>query len=105
MPKFAQTLTAVDKGLENTKADKGAHLIEDWENELADTEVSGAKGILKDLESLKKQLERPEPNGERIQTLLGRLGEATTKIADKSEKSQEKLKELGAALSKAGGGQ
>lgn len=104
MPKFAQTLTAINKGLENTKADKGAHLIEDWENELADTEVSGSKGILKDLESLKKQLERGEPDGERVSTLLTRLGEATTKIADRADKGQDKLKELGAALVTAGGG-
>lgn len=100
--RFADTKKAIDKGLESTKPDKGVHLIEDWEASISDLEVSGSKGILKDLESLKKALEKPEPDAERIKTLLGRLGESTTKIADKADKNQDKLKELGEQLSKAG---
>lgn len=100
--KFAATINAVNRGLENTKADKGVHLIEDWETALADLDVPGAKGIGRDLASLRKQLERDNPNAERIQALLHRLGEATTKIADRAEKNGDKLRELGEALTEAG---
>jgi uncharacterized protein YmfQ (DUF2313 family) len=100
--KFAGTINAVNRGLESTKPDKGAHLIEDWETALADTDVAGAKGILRDLGALRKQLEAGEPNADRIHKLLGRLGAATTKIADKADKNGDKLKDLGQALTEAG---
>ena len=101
--RFADTKKALDGGLETAKPDKAVHLIEDWESSLSDTEVSGAKGIMKDLESLKKQLDKANPDAERIKALVARLGEKTTKIADKADKNQDKLKELGEMLSKAGG--
>jgi hypothetical protein len=100
--KFAGTMNALNRGIENTKAPKGADMVEDWEAALADVDVAGAKGILRDLGSLRKQLERDEPDAERIETLLHRLGTATTKIADRAEGSQDKLKALGEALSEAG---
>ena len=100
--KFAATLNAINRGLDQTKPDKGAHLIEDWETALAEVDVPGAKGILRDLTSLRKQLEREKPDADRIHALLHRLGEGTTKIADRADKSQDKLKELGQALSEAG---
>ena len=100
--KFTGTLNAINRGLENTKPNKGADLIEDWETALSDTDVPGAKGILRDLASLRKQLEKDEPDAERIETLLHRLGQATTKIADRAEKNGDKLKQLGEALSEAG---
>lgn len=100
--KFAATINAVNRGLENIKPDKGAHLVEDWETALADIDVPGAKGISRDLVALRKQLEREEPNGERVQALLHRLGTATTKIADRAEKNGDKLRALGEALTEAG---
>lgn len=100
--KFAGTINAINRGLESTKPDKGAHLIEDWETALADVEVAGAKGILRDLTALRKQLERATPDADRIHALLHRLGEATVKIADKADKQGDKLKELGTALTEAG---
>jgi uncharacterized protein YmfQ (DUF2313 family) len=100
--KFSATTNAVNRGLETTKPDKGAHLIEDWEAALADTEVSGAKGILRDLQALRKQLEGDKPNADRIHALLHRLGAATVKIADKADKNGDKIKALGEALSEAG---
>jgi hypothetical protein len=100
--KFAATINAVNRGLENSKAEKGAHLVEDWETALADLDVPGAKGIARDLAALRKQLEKDKPDAERIQTLLHRLGEATTKIADRAEKNGDKLRELGQALTEAG---
>ena len=100
--RFAATMNAVNKGLENTKADKGAHMVEDWEAALADLDVRGAKGIARDLAALRKQLESDKPNGERIQALLHRLGEATVKIADQAEKNGDKVRALGEALRDSG---
>ena len=100
--KFAGTMNAINRGLDETKPDRGAHMVEDWEAALADVEVTGAKGILRDLVSLRKQLEKPEPDADRVHSLLHRLGEATTKIADKADKQGDKLRELGQALTEAG---
>lgn len=100
--KFAGTMNAINRGLDTTKATKGSDMIEDWEAALADIDTSGAKGILRDLGSLRKQLERDEPDADRVHALLHRLGTATTKIADKADGSQEKLKALGEALTEAG---
>ena len=100
--KFAGTMNAINRGLDETKPAKGATMIEDWEAALADTDVPGAKGILRDLASLRKQLEKDAPDSDRVHDLLHRLGAATTKIAEKSDKSQDKLRALGEALSEAG---
>lgn len=100
--KFAGTMNAINRGLDATKPAKGADLLEDWEAALADVDVSGAKGILRDLGSLRKQLEKDEPDADRVHALLHRLGVATTKIADKADKNQDKLKALGEALTEAG---
>ena len=100
--KFAGTMNAINRGLDATKPAKGADIIEDWEAALADVDVTGAKGILRDLTSLRKQLEKGEPDADRVHDLLHRLGAATTKIADKADKQQDKLKALGEALSEAG---
>jgi hypothetical protein len=100
--KFAGTMNAINRGLDGTKPSKGADMVEDWEAALAETDTPGAKGILRDLGSLRKQLERDEPDADRVHALLHRLGTATTKIADKADKSQDKLKALGEALTEAG---
>ena len=100
--KFAATMNAINRGLDSVKPAKGADMVEDWEAALAETDVPGAKGIARDLAALRKQLEKPEPDSERVLTLLGRLGEATTKIAEKADKNGDKLKELGEALTEAG---
>ncbi|WP_294392543.1 hypothetical protein [uncultured Sphingomonas sp.] len=100
--KFAGTMNAINRGLDETKPAKGADMIEDWEAALAEVDVPGAKGILRDLVSLRKQLEKDEPDADRVHALLHRLGTATTKIADKADKSQDKLKALGEALIEAG---
>jgi uncharacterized protein YmfQ (DUF2313 family) len=100
--KFAATLNAINRGLDETKPAKGADLIEDWEAALADLDVTGAKGILRDLQSLRKQLEKGEPDADRVHALLHRLGEATVKIADRADKNGDKVKSLGEALVEAG---
>ena len=100
--KFAGTMNALNRGLDATKPAKGADMVEDWEAALADTDVTGAKGILRDLGSLRKQLEKDEPDADRVYALLHRLGAATTKVADHADKNQDKLKALGEALTEAG---
>lgn len=100
--KFAGTMNAINRGLDETKPAKGIDMIEDWEAALADVDVPGAKGILRDLGSLRKQLEKKEPDADRVHDLLHRLGAATIKIADRGDKSQDKLKTLGEALTEAG---
>lgn len=96
--KYADTIHSIEKA----DAKKGATLVGGWETELGKIDTPGAKGILHNLESLRKQLEKDEPDAERVGTLFGHLGEATTKIADHDEKTGDKLRELGAALTKAG---
>ena len=100
--KFAATMNAINRGLDSTKPTKGADMVEDWEAALADVDTPGAKGILRDLASLRKQLEKEAPDSDRIHALLHRLGAATTKIAEKTDASQDKLKALGEALTEAG---
>lgn len=102
MARFAATLNAVNRGLENTKPDKGADLVEDWETAVADLDLPGAKGIARDLAALRKQLESDNPKEERVRTLLHRLGEATVKISDRADKQGDKVKDLGEALTEAG---
>lgn len=100
--KFAGTMNAINRGLEQTKPNKGADMVEDWEAALAEVDVPGAKGILRDLGALRKQLERSEPDADRLHALLHRLGGATTRIADKAGTSADKLKALGEALTESG---
>ena len=100
--KFAGTMNAINRGLDATKPTKGADMVEDWEAALVDIDVTGAKGILRDLGSLRKQLEKDTPDSDRVHALLHRLGVATVKIADKADKSQDKIRSLGEALTEAG---
>lgn len=100
--KFAATMNAINRGLDDVKPACGANMVEDWETALADVDVPGAKGIARDLASLRKQLEKGEPDGERVVKLLHRLGDATTKIADRADKQSDKIKALGEALVEAG---
>ena len=100
--KFAATTNAINRGLDSAKPEAGGHLIEDWETALADLELPGAKGIQRDLAALKKQVEAPKPNADRIHALLHRLGEATVKISERAEKNGDKVKALGEALIEAG---
>lgn len=100
--KFAGTMNAINRGLDSTRASRGADMVEDWETALADSDIPGSKGILRDLAALRKQLEKDTPDADRVHALLHRLGTATTKIAERADKSQDKLKALGEALTEAG---
>ncbi len=75
--------------------------IEGWEAELEKLEVSGVKTIIKDLESLKKQLQKPEIDGNAVRKLIAKLGKETVTIAGRAEKGGDKVKALGEALTEA----
>jgi hypothetical protein len=97
--RFAATATAFEKSIENTKPAAAIKLIEGWEEALSSVDIPGAKGIARDLEALKKALGADEPDGERVKTLLGKLAEAVTKIAGRTDGNvQTKIEELGKAL-------
>ena len=97
--RFTTLANALDKGIESMKPDAGVKQIEYWENELKDVEVSGVKGLLHDLESLKKKLQSDDVDGEAVKTLLAKIGGETTRIAGRSDdKIQDKLKEVGEKL-------
>lgn len=100
MAAFAATANAFEKGVENIKPAAAVKLIEGWEEALAGADIPGAKGIHGDLERLKKALQADAPDGEKIKALVGKLGEATTKIAGRADdKSKDKVAELGKTLS------
>lgn len=103
--RFAATINAFNRGIEDMKPAAAASLIEDWETALAEVDVPGAKGIARDLAALRKQLESSTPDGERVAAIVARLGDAVTKIAPRAEKVTEKLTGLGEALSDAGSAQ
>lgn len=100
--RFTATLNAFNRGIDDTRPRQGVSMIEDWEAALSDVDIPGTKGIARDLASLRRQLEASEPDGERIEALMHRLGTAVTKIADKAERNGDKLKQLGEALSQSG---
>lgn len=97
MARFAETEKALEKGLESLSPEKGVQLIEDWEEQLRDLE--GAKPVLKDLGALKKALQAKEPDGDKIQELLRKLGQETVEAADQAEGSTaDKVRDLGEQL-------
>ena len=100
--RFAATMNAINRGLENQKPAKGADMVEDWETAVADLDTPGAKGIARDLAALRKQLEKGEPDEDRVRALLHRLGQATVKISERADKNGDKVRELGEALTEAG---
>lgn len=105
MPKrFAATEAAAEKGLATITPSAGAKLVGDWVTELEKTDLPGAKGLHGDLLRLQKELEKDEPNGDRVTKILGKLGPATSKLADRAddEKVAEKVRSLGEALSGSG---
>lgn len=103
--RFAATLNAFNRGIENLKPAAAVSMIEDWETALADIEIPGTKGIARDLGALRKQLESASPDGERISAIVARLGDAVMKISDRAETNGEKLKNLGTALGDSGDAQ
>ncbi len=98
--RFASTEKAIEKGLSHTDPKSGAKLVHEWVAELEKTELAGGKGLHNDLDRLAKELDKDQPNADQITKLLGKLGPATVKLADKAEdpKIAEKVRHLGQAL-------
>lgn len=102
MPTFDATIKAMKAGAQRMTVNAAVKNIEGWETSLEKVEVSGVKTIVKDLESLKKQLQKPEIDGSAVRKLIAKLGKETVTIAGKAEgKQAEKVKALGEALSEA----
>ena len=103
MPQFEATIKHLAGDLKTWGAAAAVKNIEGWEEKLKTVEVPGSKGIASDLEKLKKQLQADKPDGQAIQTLLGKLGTATATIAKKVENATgDRLASLGEAVTKAG---
>lgn len=105
MARFAATMNAVEKGFENVSPSQGAKAVDDWIEQLNGADFRGAKGLARDLDRLKKELERDEPRDEAVRKILAKLGPATEKSAEGAEgASQQKLRDLGKALTEQGQG-
>ena len=97
--RFTTLNNALEKGLDSVKPDAAIKQIEYWEGELKDVDVSGVKGLLHDLESLKKKLQADELDGPAVQKLVQKLGGETGRIAGRVDgPAAEKLKEVGGKL-------
>ena len=104
MARFAATQHALEKGLNQTSPQAGIKAIDDWVEQLNGIDKRGTKGLAGDLERLKRELEREQPREENVLKLVGKLGAATTKLADQAEAAnQQKLRELGEGLTNAAG--
>lgn len=102
--RFTATNNAIEKGLDKATPKSAIGLIDSWSTEVENNEFTGSKGLHGDLEKLKKELAKDEPNGEAIGKLVHKLGAATTKSADKVEdqKVADNLRKLGEALTSVG---
>jgi hypothetical protein len=103
MPQFAATTKLLERDLEKVNPDQAVKNIETWEESLNGLESKSAKAVAKDLEALKKAL-TGKPRAGSVEKLLAKLGQETTRLADEApEAQQEKLRDIGKALTEAGG--
>ena len=101
MPQFEATIKHLKEGVKGFTVAAAVKNIEGWEATLEKVETPGAKGIIRDLESLKKHLHAEKIDGEAIKKLVAKLGKETVTIAGKADsKNAEKIKHLGEALTK-----
>ena len=102
MPQFDATIKHIKDGVKNLTVSAAVKNIEGWEATLGKLEEPGVKGIIRDLESLKKHLSADKLDGAAIQKLVAKLGHETVTFAGKSEgKNAAKAKQLGEALTSA----
>ncbi len=102
MPQFDATIKHIKDGVKGFTVAAATKNIEGWEATLEKVDAPGVKGIVRDLESLKKHLHAKELDGEAIRKLVAKLGKETVSIAGKAEgKNAEKVKTLGEALTTA----
>jgi len=99
MPTYDATIKALKAGVQKMTVNAAVKNIESWEATLEKLEVTGVKTIVKDLESLKKHLHKPEIDGDAVRKIVAKLGKETVAIAGRVEgKDGEKVKSLGEAL-------
>lgn len=104
MPQFESTIKHLTGDLKAWGVAAAVKNIEGWEEKLKAIDVSGAKGIIGDLEKLKKHLHGDSPDGSAINGLLEKLGTATVNIAKRVDgTTTDRLTSLGNALLKSGG--
>lgn len=98
--RFTATENAFEKGIEKTSPKQGANLAGEWVVELRKADFPGAKGLAGDLERLEKLLNEDEPDGDKVGTLLEKIGEATAKAAERAEdeKIADKVRSLAKAM-------
>jgi hypothetical protein len=98
--RFTATENAFEKGIENVSAKQGAKLAGEWAEEVRKAEFTGAKGLASELERLEKLLSTDEPDTEKLQALLEKIGQDTAKAADRAEdpKIAEKVRKLAEAM-------
>jgi hypothetical protein len=102
MPQFDATIKHLKEGVKGFTISAAVKNIEGWEATLEKVEAPGVKGIVRDLESLKKHLQKDEIDGAAVQKLIAKLGKETVTIAGKSDsKNAEKVRALGEALNSA----
>jgi hypothetical protein len=102
MPQFDATMKHIREGVKGFTVSAAVKNIEGWEATLEKLETPGVKGILRDLESLKKHLHADTIDGAAVQKLVAKLGHETVTIAGKSDsRNAERVKALGEALTEA----
>ncbi len=100
MPQFDATIKHIQDGVKGFTVKAAVTNIEGWEATLEKSESAGVKTLVKDLGTLKKYIQAEAPDGEKIKTLLAKIGKETVAMAGKAEgKNAEKTKVLGEALS------
>lgn len=104
MPQFAATIKHIEEGVKGFTISAAVKNIEGWEETLGKVEAPGAKGIVRDLERLKKLIQAESIDGDAVKTLVAKLGKETVTLAGKAEsRNAEKAKQLGEALASAAG--
>ena len=102
MPQFDATIKHLKEGVKGFTVSAAVKNIEGWEATLEKVEAPGTKGIIRDLESLKKHLQADKIDGGAVHKLIAKLGKETVTIAGKADsKNAEKVKALGEALNSA----
>ena len=102
MPQFDATIKHIKDGVKSFSVSAAVKNIEGWEATLEKVDAPGAKGIVRDLESLKKHLHADPINTDQVKKLVLKLGKETVGLAGKSDsKNASKIKALGEALTNA----
>ena len=102
--RFTTLSNALDKNFEGMSPKTAVTQIEYWEEQLKTVEVAGVKGLIGDLEALKKKLSADTVDAEAVKKLVAKIGGETGRIAGRAEdeKISAKLEEVGKKLEAAG---